>query len=479
MTNLIVTDAQDLEIASPIVELFELTIGTTPAGEAVNTNKLYFHAAKDLDNDQADNDLIFDGNTYITLPILMDDIEKKTGGTMNRPKLTIANVESLIKLGSSFRTQIDDDTWHSEIDGEAVTDVNFKLDHLVGQRLERRRTLEKYTGHDENDDPVTAYEFDREVFIIDRIGSISPIFCELELASPADIGGLRIPNRQVIGKYCPWVYQGQVEGLVKSACHWPVNEQMKQNNENVKYSFYFTTDDEPLVKSTHLNGTDTDAWKGGWQDTSDYETGEYVSNSTEYTVTTSSSSSNSVNINLLSNVNNSKLKAGFTSNLSGNPTIVQVAGTRVTLDSAVSTSNGQSIIFTSPVMYYRATQDSTDIEPIEGSLQWGLVRLYSTWASNVQYTPNTYDSRQSPYVKYADTIWRAIRTNLNVAPGSNDSIWTRGDVCGKLLTSCKIRFQVKPKITGSFYDTDSVPHYDTDTSMTLPFGGFPGSKKFR
>ena len=152
MTNLIVTDAQDLEIASPIVELFELTIGSDPT--EADTNKLYFHAAKDLDNAQADNDLIFDGNTYVTLPILMDDIEKKTGGTMNRPKLTIANVESLIKTGSSFRTQIDDGTWNSEIDGEAVTAINFKLDDLVGQRLERRRTLEKYTGHDSNNNPV-------------------------------------------------------------------------------------------------------------------------------------------------------------------------------------------------------------------------------------------------------------------------------------------------------------------------------------
>ena len=49
MTNVIVTDAQSLEIVSPIIELFELTIGTVPVGQAANTNKLYFHAAKDLE----------------------------------------------------------------------------------------------------------------------------------------------------------------------------------------------------------------------------------------------------------------------------------------------------------------------------------------------------------------------------------------------------------------------------------------------
>ena len=166
MTNLIATDAQELEISSPLVELFELTIGKVPTGEAADTNRLYFHAAKDLDGTDSNKDIIFDGNTYVTLPLMMDDIEKKTGGTMNRPKLTIANVESLAKLGSAFRTQIDDDSWNSEINGEAITDINFQLDHLVGQRLERRRTLEKYTGPD-----VVPYEFDREVFIIDRIAA--------------------------------------------------------------------------------------------------------------------------------------------------------------------------------------------------------------------------------------------------------------------------------------------------------------------
>ena len=59
----IVTDAQDLEIGSGIVELYEIEIGTG------NDNTLYFHPGKDLDNGTTDNDLIFDGNTYVALPI--------------------------------------------------------------------------------------------------------------------------------------------------------------------------------------------------------------------------------------------------------------------------------------------------------------------------------------------------------------------------------------------------------------------------
>ena len=479
MTNLIATDAQDLEISSPLIELFELTIGTVPTGEAANTNKLYFHAAKDLDGTDSNKDIIFDGNTYVTLPIMMDDIEKKTGGTMNRPKLTIANVESLIKVGSSFRTQIDDDTWNSEIDGEAITDVNFKLDHLVGQRLERRRTLEKYTGLDESNNPVTAYEFDREVFIIDRIAAISPLFCELELASPADIGGVRIPNRQVIGKYCPWVYQGEIRGKTKSACDWPGYTEV--SSDALEYNIYFTADDEPIILASHLTGTSYNAaWKGVYDNTTAYAVGEYVSHQSEYDVQVAASTSSSINFNLTVGVYNSKLRAGFEMDF-GNapkPKIVQVAGTRVTVDKTISVNAG-TFTFTSPVMYYRNAKASTGIIPAEGILQWGQVRTYRAWDNSTVYAPHASDSRQSDYVKYGGTVWRALQTNTGVAPGSNAAIWTRGDVCGKLLTSCKIRYQAIPQITGAAYDDDAIPDYETDTMQTLPFGGFPGSKKFR
>ena len=52
MTNLIVNDAQQLEISSPIIDLYELQIGIG------TNNTLFFHSAKDLDNDTSSNDLI-------------------------------------------------------------------------------------------------------------------------------------------------------------------------------------------------------------------------------------------------------------------------------------------------------------------------------------------------------------------------------------------------------------------------------------
>lgn len=48
-------------------------------------------------------------------------------------------------------------------------------------------------------------------------------------------------------------------------------------------------------------------------------------------------------------------------------------------------------------------------------------------------------------------------------PITNSVYWERYDVCGKTLDSCKMRFHKE----------------NTDRSVPLPFGGFPGSRKFR
>ena len=60
----ITTDAQGSEISSPLIVLYEISLGTG------TNNTLFFHAEKDLDGTDSNKDLIFDGNTYISLPIL-------------------------------------------------------------------------------------------------------------------------------------------------------------------------------------------------------------------------------------------------------------------------------------------------------------------------------------------------------------------------------------------------------------------------
>ena len=262
MSNVIVTDAQDLEIASSKVELFEIQIG-----EGSNST-LYFHAAKDLDNGNVDNDILFGTGTeggehvYVALPIFMEGIEKSADGAQNRPTLTFANIESIIKNNSNFKSEMDkvdagnNLTWNATVEGKSVSSIDFVTEDLVGARVTRRITLAKYTGSGQ-----AAHEFQKELFIIDRISNRSSIFIEVELSSPLDLGGVRLPRRQVVGKYCSWIYQGGVTDPTKSACRWRTHQQFEDSTGAV-FSFYFTGDDEPLVLDSYLTGSTNKFWKG-------------------------------------------------------------------------------------------------------------------------------------------------------------------------------------------------------------------------
>ena len=64
-------------------------------------------------------------------------------------------------------------------------------------------------------------------------------------------------------------------------------------------------------------------------------------------------------------------------------------------------------------------------------------------------------------------IWEALFNNTDKNPRHHRKYWKRIDLCGKSLTSCKIRFQ------------GNANNDDLDSAVPLPFGGFPGSKKFK
>ena len=170
-------DSLKQDINSGFIELYELEFGSST---------LYFHDGK---NENTQN-ISFASNTYIALPILLTGIEHKADGASPRPSLTIANVESILRSSSQFQTD-----FHSD-------DTPFKVDDLVGAKLRRRRTLEKYL----TSNPIIEFRVD--TYIIDRIEEKNNLYVSFELASAFDLDGIRLPSRIVVGKYCPWKYQG-------------------------------------------------------------------------------------------------------------------------------------------------------------------------------------------------------------------------------------------------------------------------------
>tara|TARA_A100001388_G_scaffold84277_1_gene60793 strand:+ start:43 stop:1221 length:1179 start_codon:yes stop_codon:yes gene_type:complete len=392
MSQELAVDIAKQEISSGYLEFFELEVG-----EGSN-NVLFFHDGK---NENAE-DITYDGNTYIALPLLLTGIEITSSGAANRPTITIANVESMLKTGSKFKTQMEDGTWDATVDDELIAAADFKLDDLIGSRLTRRRTLEKYLSSS------PTVEFPTDVYIIDRIQQKTNLFVTFELAAPFDLAGVRVPARTVVGKYCGWEYQGARSELIASdrrgACIWKRNAQIDDGTST--YTLFVNEHDEPILQLSSL-GT-VNAW----------------SNSTSYA-----------------------------------------------LDAFVTKNN----------IYYQSKAASNQgNDPEAGEVFWRVVRVYTTWSSGQSYTVDATDTKRNSIVLKDNVVWRAVvahtSTNDN-APAAGASFWQRADVCGKLLQSCKLRYQAIGATTAT--GNDFIPSTELSTKAVLPFGAFPGTRKFR
>ena len=256
MTNLIATDSQKLEIDSPVVDLFELELPVSISG----STKLYFHPGVDSSYDNVELAISKSGTVdsssftyeeYPRLPMNIDGLELQSQGASARPTLTIANVTSIL--------------------GDALGHLKFK--DLIGQKVTRRQTLEKYLkGGSANDFPVI--EFSKQTYIIDRIASETNIAISFELALCYDLENVTIPRRIVVGKYCSWIYQGATLRN-HGGCKWPLDGKLSQaeSASTIRdHHFYFNVNDEPIVAQAYITSLGSIAWNNS----TSYTTNSYV-----------------------------------------------------------------------------------------------------------------------------------------------------------------------------------------------------------
>jgi len=484
--NLIATDAQSLEINSPLVELYELeydstttlyfhpglssavriteldgttatltssqtlSVGTaltfegldtsgaevsvskTVSGSNPATNTVILNSASDLKvgmiitgagiTDTDYSPIVYDGNTYYALPLEMTDLKISTSGVQNRPTITIGNVESIIRKSSVFQNANDGGN-----DGLA----DFNLDSLIGKRITKRQTLEKYLSIDPAIVSTKAtVEFPKRTYIIDMIKARTAEVVVFELANPFDLEGITLPNRQVVGKYCPWIYQGLSFDTPSGGCSWAANSLINIDDDGTdrKYYPFFTDLDEPII------------WK--------------------YLIHNSSSPTT---------ILSGKTHSGST-------------GTSYASDALVALSDGSG-----GFTYWRSETDSNTTVPAITNSLWQQVKLYEPWVSGLTYSANDYviypvtnattKADTSFDILSTTTIYRATLENSTETPSNKSYYWKRGDVCGKLLNSCKLRYQFKTEGGSNSADHNTVPGTALDTKQALPFGGFPGSRK--
>lgn len=133
-------------------------------------------------------DIIWQGQVYYRMPVMVEGYKKTSQGTLARPTMTIANVGGMIS--AFLRT----------------------CNNLLGAKVTRRRTLARYldaanfvSGVNVTADPNVR--FPDEVYYIDRKAGENPQAVTLELAVSWDVTGVKLPLRQVIRDTCQWQYR--------------------------------------------------------------------------------------------------------------------------------------------------------------------------------------------------------------------------------------------------------------------------------
>ena len=183
---------EELSVLAPnaIIELFQLHLDATLHG---TSDIYYFHAGA---NANVTGNIVWNGQTYIRLPIQAEGFEYSNGGTLPRPTLSVAN------LGGEISALL--------LAANAITPGN----DLGGAKVVRIRTLKKFLDGEPTADPHC--KFPDEVWYVDRKSAETRDIVQWELASKFDMAGTMIPKRQIIANICQWQYRSAECGYTGS-----------------------------------------------------------------------------------------------------------------------------------------------------------------------------------------------------------------------------------------------------------------------
>ena len=298
----------------------------------------------------------------------------------------------------------------------AIGTIDYQT--FLGLKFIKRTTLKKYL-YGESGDSNPPTEFPRQVWNMDRIKARSKTSVQIELVAPFDMETVQIPARKIYSDRCSFKYQGASPGIDR----WKKEQSgCKWHLEGhiygingVKYTVFANLDDEYIVPSS---------------------------------VTFANYTSGAVNLNAYYKTTKSSTR--FNANGS---------------TSSVTINN-----------YWQATR-STTVTPQDNHSDWSRVRVFNDYSTSNTYYAYT-DDRLNDYAKPTsgtEFLWQAKITHTNEAQEFGN-YWKRGDLCGKRLSSCQCRSGFSPISPGTATSRGKATKV---TTRALPFGGFPGARKFK
>jgi len=389
--NLAISDAQQQDPGSALVILYELEYDTG--------SFLYFYpAGVDSINISPPQEVQFRStsgaiNTYSPFPIEAEGFDVSSDGSYSRPSVRMANIESTIR-----------------------TEINGNFESLIGKKLIRRTTFQRYlVGYPGDSTPPV--ELPKLVYIIDRIKSKNVLQVEFELSTPFDLAGVQLPRRVIVGGACPFKYKGARTDTINyhdrvGGCNWAAAG--LSSGEPV----FLTRNDEYILPPT----VTYTAWAGSATGGQHYSTVDITPD-------------------------------GFY---------------KVTSSGVLQAANRTN--------YWQAIKDNTSTPSDSDTTNWRRVWAYQNYSSSGQYDAYK-DQRFSEYVYSGGNLWRVKITqdSDNHATLTEGPNWTAGDICGKTLKSCRLRFYSYPHDTV----TGAIRVSPAKGSVSLPFGGFPGALQQR
>ena len=413
----VVEQAQKQEIASSVITLWELQLK--------DNEYVHFHGGLEEDlstvqfRDREDSSII---NSYTVLPVQAEGFEVQSDGPSQRPTISFANV--LSTFGDALQLE----------DGTVLTNKD-----LLGKRLYRRRTLYKYCYGQSGDSPDRSIEYPIQMYFVDRIATETPELIVFELASGYDLAGIMTPRRVITGNSCSWIYTGAAPEKIAAerigGCTWSEYGKIV-DREGTTQTVYFNKKDEPIV---HINTVEATYSSGAVVQDRIYRTTADTSNFEKITSTGALASAGTV------------------------------------------------------YDYWQANRSTnTPGTPRDENANWRRVRVYNTYSAsttynvytNIDYNEYVAHDRGGEISPDPDThtrIWQvSTRTQTggahNATPDHN-SYWQLGEQCSKSLNGCAIRFRCQFSDSGT-----GSPEYKVPSTVLkegqLPFGGFPGTKRF-
>lgn len=162
-------DMQTLAVDSPLVSLFKLDVSIIGGG-------VHYFTPGPIEGVP----VVFNGITYLPLPVKVEGMKWEGDGKMPRPTISISNVTLAL-----------------------MAEVNLYND-LVGSIVTRIRTYQKYLDGQTEADPNA--KFPEDIYIVNRKLKQNKYVFQFELKAAVDLENRLVPRRQVL-PICDHIYR--------------------------------------------------------------------------------------------------------------------------------------------------------------------------------------------------------------------------------------------------------------------------------